>query len=320
MLCRSLGAHLCYSPMINAAIFIQYLRAHPQGSKHSNPNPHFLTSVPADRPLIVQLAGHDSELLVQASEELADRCDAVDLNLGCPQHIAKRGRYGAYLQDDWPLVSNLIHQLHRRARVPVTAKIRVFDDVQKTIAYATMLQESGCQLLTIHGRTREQRGVNQGLANWSTIRQVREHLDIPIFANGNILDLSDVSRCLEETQVDGVMVAENILHNPALFTGRQFPVWELADKYLHLLTVYPSHLSAIRSHLFNLFHACLHRHVDIRQKLAVSRSSQELLDLTRTLNARLREAARGSPQGTLRCEQHWIAQPQPQPSSPRKSS
>lgn len=67
----------------------------------------------------------------------------------------------------------LVSTLNTKLLVPVTCKIRVFEDVQKTIRYAKMLENAGCSMLTVHGRTREQKGPLTGLADWTIIRAVR---------------------------------------------------------------------------------------------------------------------------------------------------
>lgn len=97
LLSRRHGAQLCYTPMLHSLIFSSNERYRREG----------LASVPEDRPLIVQFCGNDADSMLKAALLAQPYCDAIDINLGCPQAIAKRGRYGAFLQDDWPLLTKI---------------------------------------------------------------------------------------------------------------------------------------------------------------------------------------------------------------------
>lgn len=105
--------------------------------------------------------------------------------------------------------------------VPVTCKIRVFPDPAKTLAYARMIERSGCCLLAVHGRTREQRDTAATRADWDQIRAVKQALSIPVLANGNVRNLADADACMAYTGCDGVMSAESLLVDPALFDPRR---------------------------------------------------------------------------------------------------
>jgi tRNA-dihydrouridine synthase 1 len=78
----------------------------------------------------------------------------VDLNLGCPQRIASRSGYGAFLMAFPDTVEKVVRTMSEGLQVPVTCKIRVLPSVAETVRFAQMLQRAGCQLLTVHGRTK----------------------------------------------------------------------------------------------------------------------------------------------------------------------
>lgn len=172
-----------------------------------------------DRPLFVQFCANSPDELLQAARYVEPYCDAIDLNLGCPQGIAKRGNYGAFLQEDWGLIYRLINKLHLNLDIPVTAKMRILETKEKTLQYAQMILSAGASIITVHGRQRDQKGHKTGLADWSVLRYLRANLppDTVIFANGNILRHDDIHQCLQETGADGVMSAEGNLHDPTIF-------------------------------------------------------------------------------------------------------
>ncbi|KAF2845697.1 FMN-linked oxidoreductase [Plenodomus tracheiphilus IPT5] len=227
---------LAYTPMFHSKMFgkePKYRDAHFQPLKSTIPSSsdsHHLSTLddldkhldgnPAfDRPLTVQFCSNDPDDLLAAAKHVAPFCDAVDLNLGCPQGIARRGKYGAFLQEDWDLITRMIRKCHEELDVPITAKMRVLETREKTLEYAKTLLGAGASIITVHGRRREQKGHNTGLADWTMIRYLREQLpkDTVIFANGNILQHEDIEQCLQETGADAVMSAEGNLYDPTIF-------------------------------------------------------------------------------------------------------
>lgn len=229
---------LAYSPMLHAKLFAEgpkYRASHfeplkpplslAQGgdmeqAKAFTEEDAYLDGHPKmDRPLFVQFCANEPEHFLEAARIVQPYCDAVDLNLGCPQGIARRGHYGSFLQEDWGTIGKLIRTLHEKLDIPVTAKMRVLETREKTLEYAKMILDAGASIITVHGRQRDQKGHKTGLADWSVIRYLREQLppETVIFANGNILQHADIQDCLDATQADGVMSAEGNLYDPSIF-------------------------------------------------------------------------------------------------------
>ncbi|KAI0706093.1 dihydrouridine synthase-domain-containing protein [Cytidiella melzeri] len=324
-LSRKYGAQLVYTPMIHAKMFAEGERKPYRNEAFNIPKGE--EGGPGDRPLIVQFCANDPDWLLQAARIVAPHCDAVDINLGCPQDIARRGHYGSFLQDEWETIYNLINNLHKNLSIPVTAKFRVFPTVEKTVQYAKMLESAGAQVLTCHGRIREQRGHHSGLADWEKIRAVKESVTVPVIANGNLLFHSDIENCLAATGADAVMSAEGNLYNPAIFcsaasaltfapddpsapsnwviasdTGLHLPHTVLALEYLAIVNSLETWTSpsAVKGHLFKLLRPAMSRETDLREQLGRVRFTKgkekeayaKYEDIVRKMDERMKRDAR----------------------------
>ncbi|KAI7867001.1 dihydrouridine synthase-domain-containing protein [Spinellus fusiger] len=321
VLSRRYDAHLCYTPMFHARLFSDPEQGHKYRKEQWSTDNE-------DRPLIVQFCANEPDVLLRAAQLVEKECDGVDLNLGCPQHIAKRGHYGSFLQDEWDLIREMISLLHKELAIPVTAKIRVFPTIEKSVEYAKMVEAAGAQIITVHGRLREQKGHNTGLADWDKIKAIKEAVSVPVFANGNILYYEDIQRCLEYTGVDGVMSAEGNLYNPALFSKRDLPpcTWEMAQEYLEICRdVCPTRPGIIKAHLFKILQPSLPFHTDMRAQLGKANTLEQFWEITMELKKRLEEERSKTeevdPKGAediagIRKYMHWRCQPYFRPELP----
>ncbi|AMD22096.1 HGL244Cp [Eremothecium sinecaudum] len=285
ILSRRYGATLAYTPMLHAKLFAS-------SEKYRNDMWCELDgNEEIDRPLVVQFCANDPDYLLQAARLVQDKCDAVDLNLGCPQGIAKKGHYGAFLMDEWELVSKLIRNLHENLDVPVTAKIRIFPEKEKTLEYAKMVLDAGAQFLTVHGRLREQKGQQTGIADWETMKYLRDNLpeDTVYFANGNILYPEDIDRCMKTIGCDAVMSAEGNLYNPGVFNtehiddkDKTFPrVDKITREYFEIVKQHETSKAskgAMKAHFFKILRPFLNIHTDIRANLATLSAKAPLED------------------------------------------
>lgn len=281
MLTRKYGVDLAYTPMFHARLFSESAKYREQQ----------FSTAPGDNPLIVQFCGDNAQTILNAAKYVENQCDAVDLNLGCPQGIARKGHYGSFLLTETDLLVDIVSTLDKNLQVPVTCKIRkVSTDLQDTLKLCYALQGAGASAICVHGRLKEQKGSTTGEVDWETCQIIKQRMDIPIFVNGGIETYEDVQRCFKETGCDAVMSSEALLETPCLFSNTHVPQDQLTLEYLDMCEKYRClNKKHVKAHLFRFLYAGLQFNTDLRADLGQAREFDEMRQVARTLAERRKE-------------------------------
>lgn len=163
----------------------------------------------------VQIAGRDGHWMARAAQILTDQgARMIDINMGCPAKKVTGGYSGSALLRDHDRALRLIEAVVAATEVPVTLKTRLGwdDDSQDTAALARRAADVGIRMLTIHGRTRCQ--FYKGQADWQAIRPIVDAVDIPVLANGDIVDTATARTALAHSGAAGVMVGRGMQGRP----------------------------------------------------------------------------------------------------------
>ena len=207
-LCKNLGAGMTVSEMVSANPKLWNTRKSIQRSNHKGE--------PGIRS--VQIAGTEPEIMAMAAQyNVSNGAQIIDINMGCPAKKVCKKAAGSALMQHPELVERILTTVVESVEVPVTLKIRTGWDTDNRngLQIAKIAEQSGIQALAVHGRTRACKYL--GFAEYDTIAQIKQSIQIPVIANGDISTPQKAKQVLEHTQADGLMIGRSAQGNPWIF-------------------------------------------------------------------------------------------------------
>lgn len=207
LLCKEKGAGLVYTEMISAkALFY-----------NDEKTKLLLKTCKEEKPLAVQIFGHDLQAIEYATKYVQDIADIVDINMGCPAPKIVKNGDGSKLLLEPEKIKEIVETAVKSSIVPISVKMRIGYDENNINGkeIAKVIEEAGASAIEIHGRTTKE--YYSGQANWDIIKEIKENAKIPIIGNGDIKDEKTAKQKLEDSKVDGIMIGRASIGNPWIF-------------------------------------------------------------------------------------------------------
>jgi len=207
LMCREYGASMSYTEMISSdAIIHENKKTVRRG-----------ISCDSERPFGIQIFGNSPETMTAAAQRIEEsyRPDIIDVNFGCPARLLTKDGCGSALLRSPELIFDILKDLVDNLSTPVTAKIRILENMEDSIKIAELIEKAGASAITVHGRTQQQQ--YSGKSNMDYAKRIKQELSIPLIANGDIVDEHSAEKILEYTQCDGIMIGRAAMGNPFLF-------------------------------------------------------------------------------------------------------
>ena len=167
-------------------------------------------------PISYQISGHKPHLMELAAKTLSPAADMIDINMGCPVKKVVGGQDGCSLMRNPDLASDLVKAVKSGTDKPVSVKFRLgyTMDELNFVEFGQKMQKAGAEFITLHGRTRSQ--MYSGHADWKLIKKLKENVDVPVYANGDIVSIETAVEALEQSGADGVAIGRGALGDPTL--------------------------------------------------------------------------------------------------------
>ena len=186
---------------------------------HDTKTAQLLRPFPSEKPFAAQIFGSDVNCMAEAAQMAIEisGADILDINMGCPVGKVVANGDGSALMKDPEKAARIAEAVVKASPVPVTVKMRRGWDKGSinAVELAKMLEQAGVSAIAVHGRTRTQ--MYAGQADWTTIREVKQAVSVPVIANGDVFAPEDAVRILEFTGADMAMIGRGCFGNPWLF-------------------------------------------------------------------------------------------------------
>ena len=169
-------------------------------------------------PISYQLSGHKPWMIAECAKYLEQFADMIDINMGCPVNKVVKGTDGCALMRNPNLAKEIVKTVKAEISIPLSVKFRLgypFDEMNY-VEFREQMQEAGSDFITIHARTRSQ--MYGGKADWKKIAELKRNVDIPVFANGDIVSIETAVECLEQSNADGVAIGRGALGDVTLIS------------------------------------------------------------------------------------------------------
>ena len=171
-----------------------------------------------------QIFGNDPAIMAEGARLALEisGCDFIDINMGCPMPKIANSGDGCGLMRTPELAGEILAAVVKAVDVPVTVKCRLGWDKGNlnVLDFTKRMEDNGAAMVAVHGRTRSQ--LYTGVADWDSIRKVKEQLSIPVIANGDITGGDAARKCLNWTKADGIMIGRSVFGDPWIFEEVQY--------------------------------------------------------------------------------------------------
>ena len=167
-------------------------------------------------PISYQLSGHKPEMIANCAKYLEQFADMIDINMGCPVKKVTGGNDGCALMRNDRLAYDIVQAVKEKVSIPVSVKFRLGYTANEMnfVEFGGWMQEAGADFITIHGRTRNQ--MYGGNADWKKISELKKNVDIPVFANGDVVSVETAEQCLKQSLADGVAIGRGAIGDASL--------------------------------------------------------------------------------------------------------